>query len=268
MVLLLCFGGFGYHGGYWGGPAGSLMKLGRLPHDPVAVASAPQHRFGAVRPPRVLDRANVAVAPEMYDNDNYTDCTAVALANSARAVAALNGFGLVVDPAMPLVFFAKCIGNPPDLLAAQGAVMLDVLTFQQAHGFDIGPQTLAGLFGTVALTRSALALSMARLGPSYWGVTLLDRDMQTFDSAGPWDVQDGRDDGSVEGGHAIFGFDYTGLGDDDTVRVGSWGVWKPATWAWIEARIEEAYGVVWRQLMRADGTFYSGLSVDGLVSEL
>jgi hypothetical protein len=242
-------------------------RLGRLPHDPVAVAQAPAHRFGAVLPPPTLDRMGIDFTPGLFNNNDYPNCTAAGLANAARGVAALNGYDLVVDPDCPLAFYADCLGNPPNLIATDGAVILDVLAYQGAHGFNVGPQSLVGQCGTVALTRTDLALAMARLGPVYLGVTLLDRDMQVV-GAEPWDVVAGRDDGAVVGGHCVIAWDYTGLGDAGTVRIGTWGAWQTATWQWLAARVDEAYALVWRQLARADGTFYAGLTADGLIAEL
>lgn len=244
------------------------MRLGRLPHDVAALAEAPRHRFAVVQPPRVLDRSSVELIPGLYGNDRYPDCTAVALANAARGVAALNEFGLVIDSAKPLAFYGSCVGDPPNLAATDGAVMLDVLDRQCAKGFDVGPQELVGRYGVLPHDRTTMALAMARLGTLYLGVTLYERDMQLVDTSKIWDVADGRDDGQVVGGHAVFAWDYDGRRDTDTVRLGTWGAWQRATWSWLEHRLDEAYAVVWRQLARADGTFYDGVSPDGLVEEL
>jgi hypothetical protein len=240
--------------------------LGRIRHDPVAVARVSSHRFGGRPPPPVLDRSATAFEPGLYQNDILPDCTAVALANAARGVAALNGYDLVLEPARVPAFYGACIGNPPNLAATGGAVMLDVLARQAAQGFDIGPQTLYGLYATIhTRSRSALASGMARLGAGYWGVTLRERDMER---TALWDVRAGRDDGDIAGGHAVVAWDYRGLADGDTLRIATWGAWQAATWAWVAARIDEAYGIVWRQLERADGTFYSGVTADGLVAEI
>lgn len=208
----------------------------------------------------------MAFEPGLYGNDVLPDCTAVSLVNAARGIAALNGYDLVVAPASVPAFYGACIGNPPDLVATDGAVMLDVLAHQATQGFAIGPQTLYGLYATLdSQSRSALAHGMARLGVGYWGVTLRERDLERTPL---WDVQPGRDDGGIVGGHAVIAWDYTGLADAATVRLGTWGAWQPATWAWVAARLDEAYGIVWRQLERADGTFYDGLTADGLVAEI
>jgi hypothetical protein len=203
--------------------------------------------------------------PGLYGNDIYPDCTAVALANAARAVAVLNGADLVVEPQKVSAFYAQCVGNPPDLAATSGAVALEVLEMQTDTGFDIGPQALVGQHGTIALSRNALALAIDTLGVGYWGVTLRERDMEI----GPvWDVSPGRDDGAVVGGHMVIGWDYLGLADGATVRIGTWGKWQPATWGWIAARLQEAHGVVWRQLARPDGSFCGAASADVLMARL
>ena len=68
-----------------------FRKLGRLPHDPVALASAPQlagHPFATTAPRAVVDRREVPFQPGLYDNDTLPDCTAAGLA-AARSHGAL-----------------------------------------------------------------------------------------------------------------------------------------------------------------------------------
>ena len=246
-------------------------RLGRLPHSPERLASIPHHKFGAVAPPVTLDRRNVHFAPGLYQNDTLPDCTAVGLTNSARAVAALNGFDIAVDPTKVPEFYASVVGCAPTIQAmsaTDGAVLLDVLQKQEQRLFDIGPEALIASWKPVDHTsRSALALCMARFGVSYIGVTLHERDMDTVGQT--WDVEAGRDDGDVVGGHCVVLFDYTGLAENGIVRVGTWGMWQNATWTWVNSRIDEAYGLVWPQLVRAtEGTFWNGLSVDELLADL
>ena len=235
-------------------------RLGRLHHDPVAVARAPRladDRFAAMAPAPVVDRRAVAFRPRMFGNDILPVCTCAALANAALAMSALNGFQtLIVDAAVP-AFYAACLGMPgasaAELAGTDGAVAMDVLRRQITAGFDVGQETrLVALFGTVPLDRARLAAGIARLGVGYWGVRLHARDMDAAGSIVPWD-DDHRDPGPVEGGHMLNGWDYTGLGDTDLVRLATWGGFKAATWRWVEARLDEAYGLIWRQLARADG---------------
>lgn len=62
---------------------------------------------------------------------------------------------------------------------------------------------------------------------------------------------------AVVGGHATISLDYTDLADDDTVRIATWATWKPATWRWVRARLEEAHGLIWRSLAPAIGPWFN-----------
>jgi hypothetical protein len=245
------------------------MMFGRAEHDPIALAAAPAHIFNA-EPIVVLDRRKFDFEVGLWDNDNNPNCTAVSLANCGKAIGALNGFTLSIDPTKPLAFYRKCIGAAPDADVTQsdGMRMLDVVTFQSIDGYDIGPQMLVGLFGTVQLQRKMLARSLERLGPGWWGIRLYERDMEAVAANQDWQPDNGRDPGKCVGGHAIFGWDYKGLLDDETVRVGTWGDFRTAPWTWLEARLDEAHSPVYRQLERANGTFYAGLTPDDLVAEI
>lgn len=228
------------------------MRLGRLPHDPMRLALAPLHFFAAAQPAPVLDRAGVNFVPKLYANDVLPDCTAVGLANAARAAGALADFEPAIDDVKVPAFYAVCIGKPgatdAELEATDGAMLLDVLERQASAGFDVGEQApLVGSFGTVSTSsRIALALGMAH-GAGYWGVDLYERDMEL---PPVWD-DDGSSPGALVGGHCIIAWDYAGLGDGQTVRVGTWGAWQPATWRWVHARLREAHSVSWRQLEAA-----------------
>lgn len=236
------------------------MRFGRAEHDPVALAEAPSHRFGASPAPPVVDRSGVDYEVEMYANDTLSDCTCVSLANLARGVAALNGFDIsITTPQVEALFGA--VGGTTDLPAIPGLVAMDVIAHQAAHGFPIGNDTLVGVAGTLPVTRFAISNAIARLGGAYLGIRLYERDMDTMGSL--WTL-DGGDPGAMVGRHMINAWAY----DTSIVRVGTWGALQPCTWGWLLSRLDEAHGVVWRQLARADGLFYSGVGADGLIAEL
>jgi hypothetical protein len=227
-------------------------KLGRLPHDPVRLAEAPRHTFGAMPPPVRLDRSHMDYTPGMYGNDTYPDCTFVSLTNAARGVAQTHRFVLNVDQSLPLKDYADFLGDPSDLENTDGAMMQDVLEWQAKTGLNIGPERLFGTAKTIDLTdRRAVALAIFQFGHLYLGITLLERDMENNAAGKVWDVQEGRDDGAVLGGHAVNVWDYAGLKDGDTARLGTWGAWQPFTWAWFAARASEAFAVTWAQLAAA-----------------
>lgn len=237
------------------------MMLGRLPADPAALAQAPQlahHMRADAPPPPKLVRSHLAFTPSLDANDVLPNCTAVGLANCARAFAVLNGFAIGIPTDKVVSFFGEAGGT------ADGAVELDILGYQRQHGFGTGDQTrLVGDFATFTpADRGLFANAMAKCGALYLGVdlALADQDMtRTWDTSTPGD----QDAGSW-GGHCLVAWDYTGLGDKDTVRLGTWGAWMDATWAWLEARCAEAHVLIWHQLISASGKNLGGVDYAGL----
>ena len=227
-------------------------RLGRLPHDDAAIARAPQHTMKAGAPvPPVLNRSHIPYAPGLYHNDTLGNCTAAGLANAALAFAlARSGFAPVIEPDKVVDFYALCVGNPPDLVAAEGCVELDVLTRASTDGVDFGQQVPLGLTYGVAdpKDRSEIAHITLTYGSAYIGITLTERDMDTIAAGGSWD-DDGSDASPPAGGHCLLVWDYLGLKDTDPVRLATWGQLQTATWRWLGRRLVEAYAISWPQLV-------------------
>jgi hypothetical protein len=249
-----------------------VVSLGRKQHSPARLTAAPWHKFGAEVPDPSLDRTLIDFKPLLGGNDVDPNCTVVSWENAARGVSFLNGALIRVDESLMPINYAGVVGCAPTqeaIQATDGAQMLDVVAWQELHGFDLGTQTrLIGRSGVTNVDMVSLALAMKKFGHSWMGVRLYDQDMQTATAPGiVWDSIPGRDPGNLVGGHAIFAWAYTGLGDEDIVYVGTWGDWKPVTWRWLRDRIDEAHALVCRQLARPDGT-YLGLTADGLTAQL
>lgn len=240
------------------------FKFGRAPHEWAKLDAAPAHRFAAVLPPPSLVRPDYT--PGMFGNDVYGCCTCSNLANTAAGIASLNGYGLVVDPDKVIAFFAAQHGiDPTDtaaLAAAEGLQMADVLNYMQTHGFDIGPRMLVGQWGTLGLDRVSLANGMAHLGGCYLGIDLYEADIEAFQGGFPWDTS--KPKGDLVSGHAVSGFSYSGLQDGDTVKISTWGTLQSSSWAWVQDRLREAHGVVFKTLARADGTWFDGFEAGTL----
>lgn len=225
------------------------MRLGRLPHDPARVARVATHRAALAVPPRLI-RDPGLWRPMLGGNDALPTCTAVGLVNTAMAYAwAKQATGTLIDEARVPAIYAASIGRPDatdaQLAATDGAVMLDVLAWQAGGMIEVGQQTrLLALYRAIAPgDRGSLASAMLTCGAVYAGVSLLLADQADGDwlepHAGaqqPW------------GGHALTLWGYTGLRDEDLVWVGTWGAWRRASWAWIHARLAEAYALTWPQL--------------------
>ena len=222
------------------------FQLGRHEHNPVLVAHAPKLKYGLPRPPafmKILD-----FTPGMYDNDKLPDCTAAAITNHARAFSvALSATDIPVDAAKVPEFYARTIGvtDLSQLAASQGAQMLDAIKTQQLGGLDVGEQTsLVADYATCPNDRLSLASAMAQFGALYIGGSLTIQDQAT----GVWHTDITARRGSW-GRHAFISAGYTGLQDNDLVHCGTWGTWQGATWQWLEAALDEAYVLLWRQLI-------------------
>jgi hypothetical protein len=244
-------------------------KLGRQPHDPAAIAQAPQLEchFGARRAQPSLDREAVGFLPHLDDNNRLSDCTAVALANCARAASLLHGYAIVIPTPRVVAFYSQSTGyNPTDAATDRGGVITNVLADQARQGFDVGDQApLSGAWGTFdPRNRNVMALCMEEVGSVNLGVSLSISDQTTT----IWDTNPPASAGDPTPGswglHDCMLWDYTGLNDDDTVRIGTWGYWQRATWRWISARADEAHSVAWRRFGGAEKTIdYEQLIADG-----
>jgi hypothetical protein len=230
------------------------MLLGRLPHDPAALAAAPSlagQSFANAAPKPVLDRSGIAYQPREFSNRTLPVCTVAGLANGMLAVSALSNWQVLIQDAMIPPFYASVVGcanTEAAIMATSGANVLDVLK-AQLGGFDVGLQDpTVGLFGTLLPTnRAAIANAMDVLGFAYVGVNLYERDMDVAGAGQAW--SDGASDpGGLIGGHLIILWDYLGLADDAMGRAATWGTLQPFTWGWLRARIQEAHGLAWRFL--------------------
>lgn len=227
--------------------------LGRLPHDPIRLAAVAPHLTTLAVPAR-LDRSRIDFAPGLYQNDILPDCTAVGLANSARAAAWVwAGTDIVVDPNRVRQLYAKAVKLPDDIvsLAGSGGVqMLDLLEAASGAGVDFGEQTLLVPTWERCDLSDQFNIAHAMLyGAAYLGVDLAGADMAARVWDKPYVPNVGDETPGSEGGHTIIAWDYEGLELGDLVRFGTWGEWKPGTWRWLLDRLDgqEAYCVKWRQ---------------------
>lgn len=238
-----------------------MFATGRRVHSPFALANAYALSVKPYSPRPSLVRTLTDFVPKDYGNKTKPTCTFVSYTNAARGVAFLNGTELVVDPGSVdrgYSAVAGCANNDNAILATDGLQMLDVVSYQNTRGYNVGPQLLVASHGTIPMNKISLARAMETLGLPWLGVVLFQRDMDDFGPSSVLDIASGRSDGQVVGRHAVPGWSYLGLGEDDRVYIGTWGQWQAVTWRWLLARIEEAHGLMWRQLCRPDGTYFNG----------
>ncbi len=252
------------------------MKLGLLPARPADLARAPTlgAQPMAVRTPApVIDRSGVAFFPRMFDNNTLENCTAAALGNTALAVGALDGFIPIVLKQCVVDFYSATTGfiqGQPQ--TDRGAVLIDVLTYQAHTGFNSGSSLLTGPWATFNPQDQRMhALAMETFGVGNIGVALSLADMAQAQVGAPWDtvpVPNGQDQTPGSAGlHNLLAWDYTGLGDTDTVRLATWGGFQRATWRWLLRAAREAHVLVWRPLLKASGTGWTGVNYDQMAAE-
>ena len=250
------------------------MKLGRIEAPvPTHAPSLRAHAIaGLTAPPRLL-RDHVGYQPAMDGNDDCGDCTCVALANAIRAQAALQGYQVDVQTSEVLGLYSAVSGyNPNDPATDQGAVVTDVLSYQAQHGFMARPgdsqSEYVGLWANIDVgDLNLLRLATARFGVGYLGLSLAEADQE----GGRWDVGTpasyGDDTPGSWGGHAALLWAWSGLDDDDTVLIASWGRLVPATWPWVRSRLTEAHAVLHPQ-MAGPRMHFSGVDLDTLRADV
>ena len=242
------------------------MKLGCLPakilpNQPVLTNT----RMMARLPPARLIRDHIDPSPRMLANDTVGDCVSAGIGNALRATSALGGFQTDVTDDNALMFYEESAGYRGTPETDNGAVETEVLSYALRHGYPTESGTYYPLWGSTDTGRSSVALLMASLGVAYLGVRLATTDMDNVARYGADTVLmlDNGIPGSA-GGHCLLAWDYTGLGDNDTVTLLTWGMRIKATWSWIDSRIMESHGMVWPQLQMPQGLYPTGAMLDDI----
>ncbi|MFT9046168.1 hypothetical protein [Acetobacter orientalis] len=219
-------------------------------------------RMMARKAPDRLIRDHIDPAPLMLGNDQLGNCTSVGIANHLRATAALGGYQIDICTGDAVRFYSESTGyNPAVPGSDQGGVEVDVLSVASRNGYALDTGwAYTPLWGTTdPQDRNALALITAGMGAVYLGVQLTQADQ----SAGLWDTSQPGEN-IPWGGHCLLLWDYTGLADDDTVTLLTWGMLQKATWRWLKARVTEAHGLIWLQLTLPSGLYPTGDDVQRL----
>jgi hypothetical protein len=190
-------------------------------------------------------------------NDHVGNCAFVGIANGARADAALRGFKVNITTPTVLGWYGRA-GYPQQ---DNGAVLLDVLASQLGQAFMAEQQLpLCGPFATLDVrNRGLLARAMERVGWVYPGFALAVADQV----ADVWDINTPAAAGDPTpgswGGHCADMLWCNGIDDDSLVFLATWGIIHPATWRWVDSRMEEAHVVIWRSVQGID---YDRLAAD------
>lgn len=233
-------------------------KLGRLPNR----ATQPRLRLAQFAtavppPPASANWYSRVLSWPMYANDSVGDCTCAEIGHTVGSASAYTSSEVEFTDQQILAVYSAVTGyNPADPSTDQGAVIQDVLTYWRKTGIA-GHKLLA--FAEVDVSnRTEVMQAAAAFGSLDLGHTVTSGDMSAFDGGKAWSTSYAA--GPVEGGHSteLVGYDSGGG------WLVTWGQVQRFTWAWWQARMEEAWLPILPEWMDAQGESPSGFDLHGL----
>ena len=217
-----------------------------------------------------IDRASAVQSWPVYLNDQLGDCTIAAIGHMYGAWTTYAGSAeaLFSDTAIQEAYSRVGGYVPGDSSTDQGCVMQDVLADQQANGLDDVSGKVHQVAGYAAFGNPADEVLLGQVldvfGTVYVGINVQQRQEDEFASQRPWTWQRG---GQVIGGHAVCLQRRLGSGSAPLEYV-TWGALQPATVSFQAHAAEEAWAVVTRDWLQANGTTVEGLDLQQLLADM
>ena len=253
------------------------MKLGRLnpKRYKKTLLLANYITPGALPPNPVSFGWSKGIAPTgwgMDANDTVGDCTAAGVAHLLLAWTNANGHPVKANTQEVLEFYTAITGYDPrqtdafgNNITDTGAACEDVLDYLQKTGIKVGNTVhridayAACEPGNINHIKSCIEI----FGSCYIGVNLpIAAANQQVWSIPPGELTGDYAPGSA-GGHCIIITDY----DPHFVKVISWGQQYYATWAWIQAYIDEAYACISTQDFITHNQTPAGFALGNLIAD-
>jgi len=250
-------------------PDHSQMKLGKKParHDSRTLEMGTYLTPELPVAPSSIDYSKGITDWGVMLNDRLACCTIAAIGHAIQTwtvnAGSRNDFS---DDAVRL-YYEKWDGyDPKNPASDQGGVELDVLNSWRNDPLGFAGRKLDAyvsihLSDSLSLLRTDMMDAIWLFGGAYIGVEL-PRTAQTQEV---WDTATGPEaEAGSWGGHAIFVNAY----DLDTLTCITWGQSKKMTWAWFQTYCEEAYALVSKDWLNAQGVSPSGLNLEQLETDL
>ena len=198
-------------------------------------------------------------------NNSLGDCSCASCGHAIETWTSLTQAAEVVVPDATIIdLYAKSCGYVPgDPLSDNGGVLSDVLKYWYQNG--IGGHPLAGFAGIRPGNRASIRDAIYLFGVASVGVQLpLAAQNQTVWDVAPDAVMGGDNAVGSWGGHAIPLVAY----DQDTVTCITWGALKKMTWNWLDAYMDEGYGLLSKDWLNASGNAPPGFDFDILAADM
>ena len=241
------------------------MKLGKLP--PQRLMSTPalgDYLDKATAWPSVPAQGwEFAVpAPDLsvLGNDQFGDCGPAGALHLIQAQSANTGKLITPATSDALSLYTALTGfNPADPSTDQGVVLTDLLAYWQTTGIAVG-STVHKIEGFASVDISSVAqmrYAAYTFGGLYLGLNL----PAACQTAQNWNFGPGQ---QIEGGHCVI---LAGQGRAGG-KIGTWGMWVPATWQFLLTYLDEAYIVCSEDWVNSQDKSPSGLDLNALLAAM
>lgn len=221
-------------------------------------------------PPSKVQRIKLVPEWPMFGNDEYGDCTCVAVGYTEMldSAAASQEEVPTLQQIMDLYW---ATGDPPNQPSPPGGATdtgrycLDVLKYWQHNG--VGPEgtKLLAYCQIDPKNHTHVKLAIDLFGSVYAGVALPISAQAQVDT-GVWRVTRGADAAPGSwGGHCIGLFDYSSRSGPACV---TWTREQRMTWGWWDKYADEAYAPISQAWFDAQGQAPGGFNLDQLLKDL
>jgi hypothetical protein len=258
-------------------------KLGKQPADPARKRLTLEKyldprtqltRAGLPPVPRSkdVDYASKVTSWPVYMNDSLGCCTIAGVGHMYGAWTTYSGAGggeaLFSDDEIVKVYSRVSGYVPGDEDTDQGAQMQDVLEDQKVNGITDVNGKLHEVVGYAAMGNPAdedlLGQVLDVFGTVYTGIVVQAAMETEFQDQKPWTWTPGS---QQVGGHAVCLQRRQGSGKAPLEYV-TWGALQPATHKFQAYAVDEAWAVVTRDWLQANGSSVSGLDLQQLLSDM
>lgn len=235
----------------------SMPSLGDFLDKAVTWPAVPAQGWeNAVKPP----------AWGMLGNDQYGDCTEAGILHLIQGQSANTGNPLSASTAQALALYSAITGfNPDDPSTDQGTVLTDLLTYVKKNGVEMmdatGKTVTVEVVGSASLDISSVAqmrYAAYTFGGNYLGINC---PQQCVDDTANWNFISSL---PIAGGHCIPQEGEGAAGG----KIVSWGMVIPTSTGFLLSYLEEAYIVITKSWLNAQGKSPTGLDLDGLVAAM
>jgi hypothetical protein len=199
-------------------------------------------------------------------NDQYGDCAEAGILHLIQGQSSNTGNPLSATTDQALALYTAVTGfNPNDPNTDQGTVLTDLLSYIHKNGVEMidstGKTVTVEVVGFASLDISSIAqmrYAAYTFGGNYLGINC---PQQCEDDTSNWNFAPGL---PIAGGHCIPQEGEGAAGG----KIISWGMVIPFSKGFLMGYLEEAYCLITKSWLNAQGKSPTGLYLDGLVAAM